>query len=111
MQSNSGMKPRNAEREGCRITGTLRHMSQIARARVVDLSDLGMGLELTDLFRFAQGALVTIDTPELGLLEGHVAWQDGRHIGIRLKLNSNSHAQVSSYFRFFHEKRSKAIRR
>ncbi|MCG5476716.1 MAG: PilZ domain-containing protein, partial [Sinorhizobium fredii] len=43
----------------------------------------------------------TIRSAELGLLTGIVRWNRGDRIGIKLKLSSNTAAQIASYYKFF----------
>jgi hypothetical protein len=102
-QNNLGTATRSAERTRTRIFGTIRYYQQSVRGRVVDLSASGMALELEGRFSAADGSRVKIESDELGFLEGTVRWCRGSRIGIQLHLNSNALAQVSSYFRFFHE--------
>ncbi|MCB5204800.1 PilZ domain-containing protein [Neorhizobium sp. T786] len=102
-QNNLGMSSRAAARTRTRIFATVRYYNQSARGRVVDLSATGMALELEERFNAADGSRVKIESDELGFIEGTVRWCRGSRIGIELHLNSNALAQVSSYFRFFHE--------
>ncbi len=103
VQNNLGMTNRAAERIRTRIFGTVRYYNQSARGRVIDLSETGMALELEGPFSAADGSRVKIESDELGYVEGTVRWCRGSRIGIQLHLNSNALAQLSSYFRFFHQ--------
>ncbi len=102
-QNNLGMATRKANRSQTRIYGTVSHYNQSAQGRVVDLSATGMALELRDAFHAAKGSRVRIESDDLGFLEGTVMWTRGARLGIKLQLSTNSLAQVSSYFRFFHQ--------
>jgi hypothetical protein len=44
---------------------------------------------------------VSIRTEELGLLSGVVRWAAGNRIGIKLKLSTNTAAQIASFYKFF----------
>lgn len=103
MQRNLDIKTRGAERNKTRIYGTVRYYNQLAKGRVVDLSATGMALELGEQFHAASGSRVRIESDDLGFLEGTVVWHRGSRLGVKLHLSTNSLAQVSSYFRFFHE--------
>ena len=81
MTGNLTIQGRGAIRSRTRIFGTVHYFNQSITGRVVDLSETGMALEL----------------------EGTVQWQHGNRLGLRLQLSSNTLAQLSSYFRFFHE--------
>ena len=98
-----GMSNRSAERVRTRIYGTVTHLNQSATGKVVDLSATGIALELAGPFSAAQGSKVKIESEELGFIEGTVKWCRGGRVGIQLDLNSNALAQLSSYFRFFHQ--------
>lgn len=86
-------------------------MMQATDMRVVDLSATGIALELFGPFYAAEGSRVRIECEDLGMLEGTVRWCRGSRIGIELKLTSNSLAQISSYFRFFHKEVTPVIKR
>jgi hypothetical protein len=101
--ANFDMKTRSAERSRTRIFGTIRYFNQATQGRVVDLSETGMALELHGPFHAANGSRVRIESEELGILEGTVKWCRGGRVGVQFNLNSNALAQVSSYFRFFHQ--------
>jgi len=46
---------------------------------------------------------VKVQSEDLGFIEGVVQWQHMNRLGLQLKLSTNTLAQLSSYFRFFHE--------
>jgi hypothetical protein len=110
MQENLDIRTRNAKRAECRIYGKVRHFNQEVLGRVIDLSATGMKLELGGPFTAATGSRVKIESEQLGFLEGVVVWCRGGRLGIKLQLSSNSLAQVSSYFRFFHEEPKRVLR-
>lgn len=109
MQANLDIRTRSAPRSDCRIYGTVRHYNQEVRGRVIDLSATGMKLELGGPFTAASGSRVRIESEQLGFLEGVVVWCRGGRLGIKLQLSSNTLAQVSSYFRFFHEEPKRVL--
>ena len=100
--NNLGMQTRSAKRVETRIYGNIRYYNQSVEGRVVDLSATGMALELGGPFSAAKGSRVRVESKDLGFLEGTVMWTRGSRIGLKLQLSTNSLAQVSSYFRFFH---------
>lgn len=103
MQNNLAMTDRSADRSKTRIFGTVKYFGQESLGRVVDLSATGMALELQQAFSAGIGSRVTIDSADLGVIEGTIKWYRGSRVGIELKLSSNTLAQLSSYFRFFHQ--------
>lgn len=94
---------RGAERSKTRIYATVKYGNQSVRGRVVDLSATGMALELESAFAAAKGSRVNVESEDLGYIEGIVQWQQGNRLGLQLQLSTNTLAQLSSYFRFFHE--------
>lgn len=103
MAGNIDMQTRRSNRSKTRIYGTVRYHNQSVEGRVVDLSATGMALELNGPFSAAQGSPVKVESEDLGFIEGTVQWQHMNRLGIQLKLSTNTLAQLSSYFRFFHE--------
>jgi hypothetical protein len=103
MTNNLNMATRTAPRSKTRIFATVHYFSQSTRGRVVDLSATGMALELDGPFAAAKGSRVKVQSEDLGFIEGVVQWQHMNRLGLQLKLSTNTLAQLSSYFRFFHE--------
>lgn len=104
MFNNGRIKTRSADRKKTRITGTVRYFNQAVEGRVTDLSPKGMALDLGGrIFHAEDGSPVRVETQELGVLEGIVKWRRSGRLGVQFNANSNSLAQVSSYFRFFHK--------
>ncbi len=103
MTGNLSMKNRGADRSQTRIYGTVQYFNQSVKGRVVDLSATGMALELDGSFAAAKGSQVKVQSDDLGFIEGTVQWQHMNRLGLQLKLSTNTLAQLSSYFRFFHE--------
>lgn len=101
---------RNAGRSNVRIFGTVKVMHQTSRGRIVDLSPSGMALDLETPMRVSPGQLVTVESDELGRLTGTVRWYANGRIGVEYKLTTNALAQISSYFRFFHQEVKPVIR-
>lgn len=95
---------RREERNQVRLMGSLRYMTQELSCRVVNLSAEGIGLQLTGKHAMTIGAPVTFTSPELGHLRGSVVriGNDGV-VGLKLRHTTNTLAQVSAYFRFFHQ--------
>ena len=95
---------RKEHRHQVRIVGMLKYMSSCFECRVVNLSADGIGLALSDATVLTLGVPVTFSSSELGHLTGVVAWV-GRSgvVGLKLKHTTSTYAQVSSYFRFFHQ--------
>lgn len=95
---------RKETRRPVRILGTLKYMSSSIECRVVNLSGDGIGLALQDFPVLTIGVPVTFNSTELGHLTGTVAWLGKNGIvGLKLKHTTSTYAQVSSYFRFFHQ--------
>ncbi|XUY27792.1 PilZ domain-containing protein [Agrobacterium sp. rho-8.1] len=103
MTGNLSMTNRGANRSKTRIYGTVQYFTQTVEGRVVDLSATGMALELEGPFAVAKGSRVTVQSDDLGFIEGTVQWQQMNRLGLQLQLSTNTLAQFSSYFRFFHE--------
>lgn len=95
---------RREERSQVRLMGTLKYLKQELECRVVNLSREGIGLRLAERTPISIGIPVTFTSPELGYLHGVVVriGHDGV-VGLRLKHTTSTLAQVSSYFRFFHQ--------
>lgn len=112
MQQNiKDMPVRTSDRSKVRIFANVKVMHQESRARVVDLSPSGMALDLEKPIRIVPGQIITMDSEELGRLSGTVRWYNNGRVGIEYKLNTNALAQISSYFRFFHEEVKPVMRR
>lgn len=103
MTGNMTMSNRGAGRSKTRIYGTVQYFSQSVKGRVVDLSATGMALEMDGPFAAAKGSRVKVQSEDLGFIEGTVQWQHANRLGLSLQLSTNTLAQLSSYFRFFHE--------
>lgn len=102
MTGNVTMTNRGAGRSKTRIYGTVQYLNQKVQGRVVDLSATGMALELEGAFAAAKGSRVKVQSEDLGFIEGTVQWQHQNRLGLQLSLSTNTLAQLSSYFRFFH---------
>lgn len=94
---------RTSERTKTRIYATVRYVKQSAKARVIDLSETGIALELDSPIDAAAQSQVSVDSNDLGHLTGTVVWNHSGRIGIKLDITTNTLAQISSYFRFFHQ--------
>ena len=96
-------KDRAAARSRVRIYGTVKIMQQSSRARIVDLSQHGMALDLERSIRMMPGQQVEVMTEELGPIDGVVCWYANGRLGLRYRMSSRAAAQVAAYFRFFHK--------
>ncbi|SOC35019.1 PilZ domain-containing protein [Rhizobium subbaraonis] len=105
------MPVRASDRSKVRIFATVKVMHETSRARVVDLSASGMALDMEKPIKILPGQIVTIESEELGRLTATVRWYNNGRVGLQYKLNTNSLAQISSYFRFFHEEVKPVMRR
>lgn len=92
---------RNVPRTQTKITGNVSCRTGSSNGIVKDLSDEGICFQLFFDIGARIGQEVTIRSEELGLLTGTVRWNRGDRIGIKLKLSSNTAAQIASYFKFF----------
>jgi len=111
MASIKDMPVRTNDRSKVRIFTTVRIMHQSTRARVVDLSPTGMAFDVEKPIQAMAGQMVTVESEELGRLTGTVRWYSNGRLGIQYKLSTNALAQISSYFRFFHEEVRPVLRR
>ncbi|MBO9627871.1 PilZ domain-containing protein [Shinella sp. WSJ-2] len=105
------MPVRGNDRSRVRIFANVQVMHQSSRARVVDLSPTGMAFDLEKPLQAMPGQMVTIESEELGRLSGTVRWYSNGRLGIQYKLSTNALAQITSYFRFFHEEVKPVLRR
>ncbi|ANH03240.1 MULTISPECIES: PilZ domain-containing protein [Shinella] len=105
------MPVRANSRSRVRIFATVRVMHQSTRARVIDLSPTGMAFDVEKPIQAMAGQLVTVESEELGRLSGTVRWYSNGRLGIEYKLSTNALAQITSYFRFFHEEVRPVLRR
>ncbi|MGF0540558.1 PilZ domain-containing protein [Agrobacterium sp. ES01] len=94
---------RKLPRYRCRMDSRVKYLNQEATARVVDVSDEGLSVELYGHIHAAEGSQITVMTSDIGLIEGTVRWRRASRIGVLIKQNSNSLAQLSAYFRNFHQ--------
>jgi hypothetical protein len=105
------MPVRASNRSSVRLFATVKVMHQTTRARVVDLSASGMAFDIEKPIQVMPGQLVTVESEELGRLSGTVRWYSNGRLGIQYKLSTNALAQITSYFRFFHEEVRPVLRR
>lgn len=92
---------RTVPRTETKITGNVSCKTGSSNGIVKDLSEEGICFQLLFDIGARTGQEVTIRSEELGLLTGIVRWNRGDRIGIKLKLSSNTAAQIASYFKFF----------
>jgi PilZ domain. len=97
------MDGRRAERIRCSFRGTLTFAHQKVDIRVIDISRLGLALELFSWIEAKPGAKVVIKTQELGFVEGTVRWYRAGKMGLQVEESSNTAAQIAAYFKHFHK--------
>ncbi|PKA43019.1 PilZ domain-containing protein [Rhizobium sullae] len=102
---------RKAERKYCRIFGKVRYLNNEVDVRILDLSITGVALEIRTPLHAASGSRVQIVAEDLGTLYGIIRWSHNGRLGIEFDPNSNSRAQVASYFRFFHKEVRPVLKR
>ncbi|GEO84851.1 MULTISPECIES: PilZ domain-containing protein [Alphaproteobacteria] len=102
MQSRLAIEVRKAARSRCRLTGKVRHFNQEAEGRILNISRTGIAIELKGRLHASTGSNVLIQTDDIGLIEGTVRWARNGFLGVQIKQNSNTLAQMSAYFRHFH---------
>jgi hypothetical protein len=100
MAYNDGVQ-RVSSRTRTNITGNVSCKTGSGNGIVRDLSEEGICFQLFFDIGAQTGQEVTIRSDELGFLTGIVRWSRGDRIGIKLKLSSNTAAQIASYFKFF----------
>ena len=104
MIANSNTPGRRSERIRCHIRGTLRFLNKEFGARIIDISRLGMALELYEWIEARPGSTVHIKTGEFGTIEATVRWYRAGKMGIQIEETSNTAAQIETYFKNFHER-------
>ena len=95
---------RKIERIRCHIRGTLRYHNRVLGARIIDISRLGMALELHEWIDARRGSKVFIQTGEFGTIEGIVCWYRAGKMGIQIHETSNTAAQIAAYFKNHHQR-------
>lgn len=102
-KSNLNMETRRASRQRCRVDSKVKYLQQEANARMVDVSQTGLALELATPLHAAAGSIVQIQNDHLGLIEATVRWRKASRLGVEVINTSNTLAQMSAYFRHFHK--------
>lgn len=97
------MTSTDPSRTSCRIFAMVKYQGFAVRGRVHNLSRTGIMLDLYEPLIVPVGAKVDLQSEELGYLYGKLRSVNGSFIDLSLELSSNSLAQVSSYFRHFHQ--------
>lgn len=103
MQPKLNMDVRKSARSQCRIDSRIRHLNQSADGRVLNISRTGIAFEIYGKLHAASGSTVLIENDAIGLIEGTVRWCRNGRLGVQIKQNSNTLAQMSAYFRHFHK--------
>ena len=109
--NNLKLKTRRSQRSRARIMGTVRYLTKEVVGRIVDISQSGVALDLQAPLSAAAGSKVRVECEDLGALDGIIRWIHNGRIGIEFDPNSNSSAQISSYFRFFHKEIKPVLKR
>ena len=99
---------RSIGRTKTRMRATIGCMSGETRGSVMDLSEQGMKLYMSNDLRAEPGYRVTVVTEEMGLLTGVVRWIKPPYLGIELNLSSNTRAKVESFYKYFADTRIRA---
>lgn len=94
---------RRAERIRCSFRGVLTYAHQKVDIRVIDISKLGLAIELFSWIEAKSGARVVLKTQELGVMEGTVRWYRAGKMGLQVEESSNTAAQIAAYFKHFHK--------
>ncbi|QLF70266.1 PilZ domain-containing protein [Peteryoungia desertarenae] len=102
---------RKTKRSRCRIPSRVRHLSQEADGRILNVSRTGLAIELYNKLHASTGSTVVIENDEIGLLEGVVRWNRSGRLGIVIAQNSNSMAKIDAYFRHFHKEVQPVLKR
>jgi len=99
--THEGNVQRVSSRARTNITGNVSCKTGSSNGIVRDLSEEGICFQLLFDIGAQTGQEVSIRSEELGFLTGILRWTRGDRIGIKLKLSSNTAAQIASYFKFF----------
>lgn len=83
------------------LTGKVTCRGQTSSAAVVDLGSNSITLRLSYDIKATEGQAVSIDSTELGRLNGLVQWARGDRIQVGLSLSSNTAAKFASYHKYF----------
>ena len=92
---------RRAKRQDAKFLCSIMATGHLASGRVINLSDTGLCILLSERFAAPPGTKAIVQSPELGRIEATVRWVRDGKVGVEFSLNTNALAQVSSYFRFF----------
>lgn len=103
MQSRLQIEGRKSTRSRVRMRSKVKHLNQEVESRIYNISRTGVGLEIYGKLHAARGSNVVIQTEDLGMIEGTVQWAYGGYLGVQIRQNSNTLAQISAYFRNFHQ--------
>ncbi|MGX5666162.1 PilZ domain-containing protein [Rhizobium daejeonense] len=103
MEQRLQIEGRKANRSRVRMKGRIRHLNQESEGRIYNVSRTGIGIELLGRLHVAKGSHVVVQTDDIGLIEGTVRWAYGGYLGVQIDQSSNSLAQMSAYFRNFHQ--------
>lgn len=96
-----GFIGRAIRRDKTRLRAKVDCMGQKTAGAVLDLSQQGICLYLSDDIPVAFGDKITVETEEMGLLVGTIRWIRLPRIGAELVLTSNNRAKVESYYKMF----------
>jgi hypothetical protein len=91
--------------------GTIRYLSKTASGRIVDISPIGMALDLQTPIYAAAGSKVCVECDDIGAIDGVIRWNHSGRIGIEFDESTKVTAQLASYFRFFHKEIRPVLKR
>ncbi|PWW04241.1 PilZ domain-containing protein [Hoeflea marina] len=94
-----GFISRRSNRVRTRIRATIECNGVKTRGSVLDLSEDGMCVYISDSVRAHVGHEINVLTEEMGMLSGIAQWTIFPRIGVRLNLSSNSRAKIESFYK------------
>ncbi|KAA0689527.1 PilZ domain-containing protein [Neorhizobium sp. P12A] len=109
--NNSKLNTRRSQRSRARIMGKVHYLTKAVTGRIINISPIGVALDLQTPIHAAAGSKVRVECDDIGALDGIIRWTHSGRIGIEFDSNSNSAAQITSYFRFFHKEIKPVLKR
>lgn len=96
-----GFISRRSTRVRTRIKATVECNGVKSRGSVIDMSDDGICVYVSDCIRAQVGHEINVLTEELGMLSGVAQWTMLPRIGVKLNMSSNSSAKIESFRKNF----------
>lgn len=96
-----GSTGRAIERDRTRVRAKIDCMGQKTDGMVLDLSEHGICLHLSNDIPVGFGDKITVLSEEMGLLVGTVRWIRRPRVGAELVMTSNNRAKVESFYKLF----------